>query len=743
MPSAAPPPRFTGLHEGVLAGHAEGQGKRAGCPPPPPPSSYTAEEISSRLGLLLGSSGSGGSTAASLPGIHKRLLALISSPSSPRFPSRYRLHAWSFLLRLPGNEVTAGLLYARGPHAGWRDLALRFPIRDRRTLSVLSRALSALAHWSPVLGLLPFLPLLAYPFVRAWQAGGGRRERGGGGFVPSSETTLLETLMLVLGNWGGGWTEALPYPPIPTLSASHALLAHWDPQLAEHLERLGADPTLTLWPLLRSALSEVLPRGDWEALWDMLFARAGDPTLLLHAAIAYLRSHRQQLLSIAPPAGPPPAGAGEKARSASLHQLAAFLRHHAPTHMPSLFRLIVQQRTSSPACLALMQGAGDGGSSTPGTPGGVLDISAWEASCCAGPPKALPRGFYPAFLSSPRYITDAAAAERNRIVAEEAALAELKRAQAEMERQAAALKGEAAALRAQRAGLERLSGDLAYGSGSGGGSGGSSSGGEPGLPFSGGSGMAAANLDAAARMAVLSELAAATRASLEEQKLSALAAVARQRHAAAAAAATAAESPPTPRGAGGGHGSTAGTFSSSRPGSEAPAPWGLPTLTQAPVGDDILGESMMPEAAPSTPAAPFAPHMEQPQHPLAATAVQVEELTEARTSTPSRTPSVRERALAAALQSTDLLVQAAASPPPAIPTPAPSLGTLGGNEGSSEVSGGEGGVVGGLEAELAFVMMQRDAMRQSAAVKEIKPAGRGSVKERIRAFEGQGGGGRG
>lgn len=219
--------------------------------PAAPPSAPLHELLAARLAVS-----PGGEAAAAAT--HRRLAALLASEGS--FPSRYRSLAWRFLLRLPGNTDAAALLAARGAHPAWADLPSRFPVHDARLLARLARTLNTLAHWSPVLGTLPFLPVLAFPFVKA--AGSGVA----GGCGPREELAALETIMCVLLNWGRSWASALPLPPVPLLAAASAVLAHWDPRLAAALERSGVDGVCAIWPLLRSAFSEVLPRSDWECL---------------------------------------------------------------------------------------------------------------------------------------------------------------------------------------------------------------------------------------------------------------------------------------------------------------------------------------------------------------------------------------------------------------------------------------------------------------------------------------------
>ena len=87
-----------------------------------------------------------------------------------RFPEKFRRLIWRFLLRLPENASSHSDLVRKGVHTAYRDLHLRFPMRDTRLLKRLRRCLSCLAHWSPVFGELAFLPELAFPFVKVFGA---------------------------------------------------------------------------------------------------------------------------------------------------------------------------------------------------------------------------------------------------------------------------------------------------------------------------------------------------------------------------------------------------------------------------------------------------------------------------------------------------------------------------------------------------------------------------------------------
>jgi hypothetical protein len=423
--------RFGGLWEGVVVGvGARGGGGRGGGG-----RGASGAVVSLQAALLA----AGASPGACTPeGAHARLRSLVASAGA--LPRRYRACAWAFLLRAPGNEGPAAILRARGPHPAWADLPARFPVRPRAALGRLSASLSAVAHWSPVLGALPVTPLFVFPFVKAlWGNGGGCE-------VP---TPLLEVLIALLLNYAAPWAQCLPAPPVALLAAGHAVLGAWDPQLAGALERVGADPTCTLWPLLRSAFSEVLPRGDWEALWDGLLVDCHEPALPLFAGVAFLRAHRAQLLTLCGGGGGAPVrvhpGARAGAGAGGAHgpfgggprgAAPPEAHHRAPTPAPPLpgFAPAPQNRERLAAIAAFLR------SHAPTAVGDVLRMArAMAAECepslrrgagppagapCAGPPARLPRGFYPAFLEVPTYLVDAAAAERARIATAVAAEAE-------------------------------------------------------------------------------------------------------------------------------------------------------------------------------------------------------------------------------------------------------------------------------------------------------------------------------
>jgi WD40 repeat protein len=419
---------------------------------------------------------------------HRKLVALLDQYGA--FPAKYRMQAWRFLLRLPRNAEALSALTARGAHPGWDDLEARYPVTDRRLLGRLARVVSALAHWSPVFGEVPFLPVLAFPFVK---------------FFGADDEVCTEAVMAVLVNWGAHFVETLPHPPVPLLGRLHALLAHWDPQLAAHLEACGADPVRYAWPMLRSAFSEVLTRDEWETLWDHLFAHAHDPSLLLYACVAYLRYFRGPLLGIRAPDSPDlprphpggrpghgqgglggPFGTGSRdsvagapflsraagmngAQSAlasrvvtpALAEVCTFLRHQNPVNVRGVLRLMYGMRAATPPSAHPFpvahadRGMGQEVGESQAVPTAQAAPASEVGAPNSGPLHPLPSGHYPPFLRYPSFVVDFQLAERRRIAKEEEALLQRRAASTLLATRAAELAAEEQALRAERAMMAR------------------------------------------------------------------------------------------------------------------------------------------------------------------------------------------------------------------------------------------------------------------------------------------------
>lgn len=393
------------------------------------------------------------------------------------FPDKYRLLIWRFLLRLPENHEAFRNLVARGVHPSCEDLHERYPIKDQRLFRKLRRCLSAIAFWSPVFGELPYLPALAFPFVKLFQR---------------DDLAAFETVLTVLLNWGSSWVETFPHAPLQLMGQAELLLQHHDPELADHLRRCGVDAQRFAWPMISTAFTEVLAKDEWLVLWDNLVSHADDPSLLLMAVVAYLRTFRTTLLAIpaAIPSGtehsrrahdgergrrsrvPRPGGGGGPqagqldakavaafprsdadldaelgaAAHSSREQVVAFLRHQSTLDIRRFVATMLELKAATPS--SMLPSAPWPGSTTLPEPhdGGVRAGTRGEV----GPAYALPVGEYPAFLHYPKFVVDFQLQERERIRLEERELERKRHVMDELAERSAALEAEENAWRIGR-----------------------------------------------------------------------------------------------------------------------------------------------------------------------------------------------------------------------------------------------------------------------------------------------------
>ena len=85
------------------------------------------------------------------------------------YPEKYRMFIWRCMLELPENYGAYSGLLEKGTHPSFLTLHKQYPIKSRKLLRVLQRALSALAYWSSIFGEMQYLPGLAFPFVKMFQ----------------------------------------------------------------------------------------------------------------------------------------------------------------------------------------------------------------------------------------------------------------------------------------------------------------------------------------------------------------------------------------------------------------------------------------------------------------------------------------------------------------------------------------------------------------------------------------------
>jgi len=379
---------------------------------------------------------------AAVAGLSDRTLRAVLARDG-RFPDGRRLLAWHYLLRTPGNTAEARRLLASGPHPAFDDLGARFPMRSRRLLAALQDVCGALARWTPALADAPWLPAFVFPFLKAC------------GRAPLS--SCVELCAALLANFAPTFLEAFPMAPVPTLGAAEAALRATDPQLADHLVALGLTPERWAWPMLRSALSEVLPRTSWLRLWDgLLAAAAGGGARLVASAVAYVRLHRSTLLRVKPdaPAGrpAPPRGGVAAAHdgppvTAATAEACALLRQHLPTDMPAL-EALADRTAASAAPFLLHVAASEGESVWPGVGGAANPPAAAADTAGSGPRVVFPAtGTFPAMGGFAAFSVDFQLRERERI--ERVFLAEERRRAAaeaaDAEALAASARGRAAA----------------------------------------------------------------------------------------------------------------------------------------------------------------------------------------------------------------------------------------------------------------------------------------------------------
>ncbi|XP_054241318.1 TBC1 domain family member 31 isoform X2 [Indicator indicator] len=214
-----------------------------------------------------------------LPGGLKkeRLQALLKGFGE--YPAKYRMFVWRSLLQLPENHLAFSSLIDKGTHSAFVNIQKEYPIKSRKLLRVLQRTLSALAHWSAIFAETPYIPLLAFPFVKLFQ---------------NNQLICFEVVATVVVNFCQHWFEYFPNPPVNVLSMMENVLAHHDKELLEHLIKYSVTSQVYAWPLLETLFSEVLTREEWLKVFDNIFSN--HPSYFLMIVVAYIICSRAPLL---------------------------------------------------------------------------------------------------------------------------------------------------------------------------------------------------------------------------------------------------------------------------------------------------------------------------------------------------------------------------------------------------------------------------------------------------------------
>jgi hypothetical protein len=200
-----------------------------------------------------------------------------------KFPEKYRLLSWRFLLRLPKNEEAFRALVAKGTHPVFLNLEATYPLKNQRLLRRLIRVLSALTYWCPALGEVDYLPAFVYPFVKMSHA---------------NDLVAFEICLCLLLYFARDFFLTLPFAPISILNILEKQLEQLDPQLHDHLLKHDISPEIYGWNLLKTLFTEVLSEDEWVCLWDHLFTYGTEqPQILYTVVLAYLKYFRVALLS--------------------------------------------------------------------------------------------------------------------------------------------------------------------------------------------------------------------------------------------------------------------------------------------------------------------------------------------------------------------------------------------------------------------------------------------------------------
>ncbi|XP_061229454.1 TBC1 domain family member 31 isoform X3 [Neopsephotus bourkii] len=242
------------------------------------PCKFKGSKIQTRLMKLQGNA-SLENKENELPGglNKKRLQTLLKGFGE--YPAKYRMFVWRSLLQLPENHLAFSSLIDKGTHSAFVNIQKEYPVKNRKLLRVLQRTLSALAHWSAIFAETPYIPLLAFPFVKLFQ---------------NNQLICFEVVATVVVNFCQHWFEYFPNPPANVLGMMENVLAHHDKELIQHLIKYNVTSQVYAWPLLETLFSEVLTREEWLKVFDNIFSN--HPSYFLMIVVAYIMCSRAPLL---------------------------------------------------------------------------------------------------------------------------------------------------------------------------------------------------------------------------------------------------------------------------------------------------------------------------------------------------------------------------------------------------------------------------------------------------------------
>ncbi|KYM96803.1 PREDICTED: TBC1 domain family member 31 [Cyphomyrmex costatus] len=211
----------------------------------------------------------------------KRLMPILKEFGE--YPEKYRTLIWSTILKLPANKnayIALASKVTRGKFA--LDTLRSLPLADKSKASLLTMTIDCLLQWCPLLTQCLFLPNLIFPFLMTFQ---------------KDPLLSFELILSILLNYCQKWFEYHPLPPLNILGIIENILLETDPTLLNIFCEHGITSSEYAWPLLQTAMSEVLSGDEWSILWDHLISFQ-KPSLLLMCVVAYNIFLRENIISL-------------------------------------------------------------------------------------------------------------------------------------------------------------------------------------------------------------------------------------------------------------------------------------------------------------------------------------------------------------------------------------------------------------------------------------------------------------
>ncbi|KYN40726.1 WD repeat-containing protein 67 [Trachymyrmex septentrionalis] len=211
----------------------------------------------------------------------KRLMPILKEFGE--YPEKYRILIWSTILKLPANKNAYIALTSKVTREKFALNTLRsLPLADKSKASLLAMTIDCLLQWCPFLIQCPFLPNLIFPFLMTFQ---------------KDPLLAFELILSILLNYCQKWFEYHPLPPLNILGIIENILLEADPILLNIFCEHGITSREYAWPLLQTAMSEVLSGDEWLILWDHLISFQ-KPSLLLMCVVAYNIFLKENIISL-------------------------------------------------------------------------------------------------------------------------------------------------------------------------------------------------------------------------------------------------------------------------------------------------------------------------------------------------------------------------------------------------------------------------------------------------------------